>query len=127
MSNNFFTLKKLTGSKQKDLRSTFQKMAEMLKSTDVPGKFQFQIFKGEEAAFFHIDVSKKSVKLNAKKVQKPDFEIITNDETWLEIATGTLSPLRAFLQNKIRVRGDVGIGERFLKQFSGSGSKETSK
>jgi len=120
MITNFFTLKKLTGSKQKDVESTFQKMVDILKSTDVHGKFQFQILQGEEPAFFLFDATKKSAKLNMKKVAKPDFEIITSKETWLEIASGTLSPIRAFLQNKMRVRGDVEIGERFLKQFSGS-------
>ena len=41
---------------------------------------------------------KTAAKLNLKKADKPDFEIITTEETWLQIANGVLSPLRAFLQ-----------------------------
>ena len=120
MLNNCFTLKGLIDSKRKDTGSTFKKMAEMLKATDVPGKFQFQILKGEEPSFFHIEAGKKSAKLKASRAEKADFEIITSEETWLEIASGSLAPLRAFLQNKMRIRGNVEIGQRFLKQFSGS-------
>jgi len=125
MENSYFTLKKLGGSKYKNPKSALQKMTRLLKSTDEPGRFQFQIVKGEKVSVFHIAMEGKSGKLYDKKTDHPTFEIITNEETWLSIASGSLSPLKAFLQDKMRVRGNVESGQRFLKQFAGS--EKTSK
>ena len=125
MSNSYFTLKKLGGSKFKNPKSSLQKMTNLLKSTSEPGRFQFQILKGEKASVFHIEVEGKSSKLYDEKTDRPTFEIITSEETWLEIAGGKLSPLKAFVQNKMRVRGNVEAGQRFLLQFAGPG--KTSK
>lgn len=120
MQSNYFTLKKLTGPQQNTAESTFKKMEAALQSGEIAGKFQFQILKGDEPSFFYFDARKTGAKLNLKKADKPDFEIITTEETWLQIANGVLSPLRAFLENKMRVRGKVELGEMFLKQFSKS-------
>ena len=118
MVSNYFTLKGLTDASVSDAHSTFKKMTALLNSPEVKGKFQFQILKGETVTFFHIDAGKNTAKLNARKADVADFEIITSEETWLTIASGTLSPLRAFLENKMRIRGNIEIGERFLQQFS---------
>ena len=125
MSTSFFTLKKLGGSKFKNPRSALQKMTALLRSTDENGRFQFQIIKGQKTSVFHIEVDGKAGKLYDEKTDRPTFEMITNEETWLEIASGKLSPLKAFMLDKIRVRGDVEAGQRFLKQFAGP--EKTSK
>jgi len=125
MSTSYFTLKKLGGSKFKNPKSSLQKMSKLLRSADEPGRFQFQFLKGEKASVFHIEVEGKSNKLYDEKTDRPTFEIITSEETWLEIAGGKLSPLKAFMQNRMRVRGNVEAGQRFLKQFAGP--EKTSK
>lgn len=119
MSTSYFTLKKLGGSKYKTPGSSLQKMTALLKSTNENGSFQFQIAKGKKNSVFHIEVKGKTAKLYNEKTDHPTFEMITGEETWLEMVSGKLSPLKAFLLNKIRVRGDVEAGQRFLKQFAG--------
>ena len=118
MAESYFTLKKLAGSKHKSPKTAFQKMAKLIRSSQEPGRFQFQIVKGGKASFFHIAVEGKQRQLFDTKTDRPTFELITSEETWLQIVNGKLSPLKAFLQNQMRVRGDIEAGQNFLKQFA---------
>ena len=43
---------------------------------------------------------------------RPDFEIITKEEVWWQIAEGSLAPVRAFYENKMGLRGNILLGER---------------
>jgi hypothetical protein len=41
--------------------------------------------------------------------KKPNLEIIASEDVMLDILSGELSPLDAFGQGKLRVRGDLGL------------------
>jgi putative sterol carrier protein len=121
--NAYFTLRKLTGPSGNDVSTTFNRMAELLKGTEDEGKFQFQITTDDKPSYYVVEVNKKTSLVKTVKNDKPDFEIITDADTWWQIADGALSPLRAFLEHKIRVRGNLPLGKKILMSLSSPKTK----
>lgn len=123
--NSYVTLRKLTEPTEKEreptdreLDATFQRMAELLEGADEEVRVQFQIFSGEKQLLWYLEPVEQVYQVRAERVDHPEFEIITKSETWWQIAQGSLSPLRAFIQGKMRVRGNIELGKRLLKQLA---------
>ena len=115
---NYVTLQRLSAPTTSDLGKTFDRAAEILTRSKEEATIQFRLV-GETPTCWTISLGGKGAKAVADKpVTKPDFEIITSTETWAQIADGALAPLRAFTQGKMRVRGDIELGEKLLKRLS---------
>jgi putative sterol carrier protein len=41
--------------------------------------------------------------------QSPNTTLIASTEDWMNIATGKLNPMAAFMQQKLKVKGDMGM------------------
>jgi len=118
--NTYFTLQKLSSPTASDLGKTFARAAALIGKTKEEATIQFRLL-GEAENCWTISLSAKGAKAAANKpVKNPDFELITRAETWAKIADGTLAPLRAFTQGKMRVRGDIEFGEEILKRLAKS-------
>jgi putative sterol carrier protein len=99
-------------------------MAESLTGSEEDARIQFRILEGTQELSWHLDLTSKGCQVRAERIFRPDFEIITKAETWKQIALGSLSPLRAFIQGKMRVRGNIELGKRFLQRLASSSDKE---
>lgn len=117
----FVKFKNLTRS-NRDLDGTFQQMGKLLEKCHLKAKLQFRIIDGEEAQYFSLDVSNNNSKVQNKAVEKFDFEVITTEDTWWQIASGTLAPLQALGNGQLRFRGDIAIGQRVMRHLAGAGS-----
>ena len=120
MADTYFTLRKLTAPTQKHLGKTFQRMAELLQESgaDESARLQFRILSGEKQSFWTVARARARWQVGEKEIKRPDLELITDAETWRAIADGKLSPFRAFLQGKMRVRGDIDLGKRVLGRIA---------
>jgi hypothetical protein len=74
---------------------------------------------GDESRFWSIIAGEDSAR--AERVGRPDLEIVTTAETWRRLTDGSYSPLDAFLDGKLRVRGDVDFGKRVLRHLGEPG------
>jgi putative sterol carrier protein len=127
MVDAYFSLHKLTGPTQKSLGETFHRMAELLhaNAADESGRLQFRILDGEKQSVWTLASVRKRWQVGEEEMEKPDFEIITDAETWWQVADGKLSPFRAFLQGKMRVLGNIELGKRVLGRISAAASAPT--
>jgi putative sterol carrier protein len=41
--------------------------------------------------------------------QNPNTTLIASTDDWMNIATGKLNPVQAFMQQKLKVKGDMGL------------------
>jgi putative sterol carrier protein len=117
----YFTLKELADPEQRDLGRVFQRMADRSSGSGDhrTRRAQFRIVAGDGGwSCWSLEVGPAAASLRPERVELPDFEIITDADTWWRIAAGELAPLRAFFQGKLRVLGDVSFGESFLRQFA---------
>jgi putative sterol carrier protein len=93
-------------------------MAELLQGFDERARIQFRIIRDEKQLCRYLDISENGCQLHVKETDRPDFEIIAKEEVWWQIAEGSLAPLRAFFENKMRIRGNIQLGERFLMRLA---------
>lgn len=122
-SAKYVTVRSLLGRKKGDVGETFERLAEMLKQSADNGSIQFRIVDKDQPRHWNLRLDAQGCSVRAEKVNKPDLEIITQAETWLQIAGGKLSPLIAFARRKMRIRGDEKLGKRLLKQLASSEGK----
>jgi len=118
--SSYVKLRSLTERREQDLGGTFQRMAEYLGKTGEHALLQIRILSGEKHLYWSIELDENGTKVRNEKVDHPDFEVVTREETWWQIAEGTLSPLDAFTQNKMKVRGDAHLGKRILSRLAAS-------
>lgn len=118
--NSYFTLRPLANSIETDLDTTFQRMAEFLTEPEETARIQFRILEGMQESCWYLDLTSKGCQMHAERIAHPDFEIITKAETWKQIAGGSLAPLRAFTQGKMRVRGNIDLGKRVFQRLASS-------
>ena len=93
-------------------------MAELLQGFNERARIQLRIISGEKQLCWYLDLSENACQLHVKETDRPDFEIIAKEEFWWQIAEGSLAPLRAFFENKMRMRGDIRLGERILMRLA---------
>lgn len=120
---SYMKTRDLSGGGKRDLRGVMGQIAKQL------GKFEdahFQVRVHGKAGWTTGAVRLRAAgsEADAELVNLPDLEIITDEKTWSEISKGAYSPLKAFLDGKLRVRGNADLGRRILKKL-GSGAGET--
>jgi putative sterol carrier protein len=119
----YVTVRSLLGRKKGDVGETFERLAELLKESADNGSIQFRIVDKDQPRYWNLRLEAQGCSVHFDKVNKPDLEIITMAETWLQIAGGKLSPLIAFARGKMRIRGDEKLGKRLLKQLASTEGK----
>ena len=122
-SAKYVTIRSLLGRKKADVEGTFERLSEMLKQSADNGSIQFRIVDKDQPRYWNLRLDAQGCSVHVDRVNKPDLEIITTAETWLQIAGGKLSPLIAFARRKMRIRGDEKLGKRLLKQLASSEGK----
>lgn len=116
----YATLRPLAPEGVKDVRKGFQKMLSSLRRFDGEGRIQFRILgRRPERWLLELYPGRRTVK--KAEAKDPDFELLTRKETWNAIASGRLSPAEAYLQGKLRVRGNVEFGRRVFQRLAAPG------
>ncbi len=54
-------------------------------------------------------IANGAVTASAGPAQSPNTTFIASTEDWMNIATGKLNPVTAFMQQKLKVKGDMGL------------------
>ena len=115
----FATLRPLVGPRQ-DVGGSFKRMSERLRRSGVRGRLLFRIV-GAKPGHWLLDLSRGEFAASKSRAEAADFELLTQQDTWNAIVSGKLSPAEAFLQGKMRVRGDIGLGKRALERLARPG------
>jgi hypothetical protein len=94
-------------------------VAERLGDFEPGGVVQVRLVDGGEGAVWSIVAGGGDAR--AGEAARPDLEIVTTEPTWGRLAEGSYSPLQAFLDGSLRVRGDVALGKRMLRHLGEPG------
>jgi putative sterol carrier protein len=122
-SREFAVIKDLTGSGRNDLPKTFERLAELLGESGIRGSLQVQVLEdeaGKKKSYVNVKLGTGQPQSSTRALAKPNVELITRPETWMEIAGGRLAPIEAFLQGRMRVRGNTMLALKMLKHVAGS-------
>ncbi len=119
LSHYSFRLRNVTqDSPEEGLDGSFRRMAQALATYETPITFQVQLLDGETSQSWCLELTPNGSTVQAEKRDHPDFELMTHVHTWREIIAGSLAPFEAFVQGQMRVRGDVKLGRRLLRQIA---------
>jgi hypothetical protein len=108
------TAKPLIERQSHDLETLFRTMGERLAACGEKGRLQFRIYDKSGNTNWVISLGDGSPKLETSRVDHPHLEVLTQKETMLQMAEGSLTPTVAFYRGQMRVRGDVELGKRLL-------------
>jgi putative sterol carrier protein len=121
----FMTITPLIEGSSNDLEAVARKMGDKLAQSSEKGELQACIYDEEgKTTHYVLKVGNGKSQLQTSKSAKPDFEIVTQKETALQIAKGRLSPLTAFYQGQMRIRGDIELGKRLLARLGSPGGRK---
>ena len=75
------------------------------KSADLNATYQFDL-SGES---WTLQIANGAPTLTQGPAQSPNTTLIASTDDWMSIATGKLNPVTAFMQQKLKVKGDMGL------------------
>jgi putative sterol carrier protein len=116
----FAALKDLTAGDTADLAKTFQNLASMLEDAGFDVAIEYQIGDGEHYQAFSVRVSEGKSAVSDAVLADARLRVFMSEQTWREMASGTLAPADAFCDGKLRVQGDTKLGVMMLKHLAGT-------
>ena len=107
----------LLGRDPKDLAAGFKRMADLLGKSRRSALIRFTIGEGKAPRSWCLALTPEKCNVSEEKVERTDLEVLTSKKVWSQVASGKLSPLEAFGQGKLRVRGDIGIARLLARRL----------
>lgn len=86
------------------------------KLTGVNTMIQFRVT-GEEPGDWIIQISGGKCNVNPGTTPNPALTIIIDTQVFKDLSTGSLNPMAAFMQGKIRLSGDMSLAMRIANLF----------
>jgi putative sterol carrier protein len=110
-------LPRLMGADSRELDTTFDRLSQVVGNSEEPLAIRIRIVDGERDRSWLLYADSAGCRVTAEPEQAPDLEAIMSSETWVLIASGTLSPLEAFSRGRMRARGDLRTARRLVRQL----------
>ena len=103
-----------------DLSRSIRRFGEIIgTSQKQPVSLGFHII-GVAARYWRLQIGPQGPKVSEEapddaNTPRPDIEVITSEQTWRNIAEGTLSPMSAMIAGQLRFRGDVALARHVVQ------------
>jgi putative sterol carrier protein len=87
------------------------------RATVVDKTIQFN-FSGRETGTWNMRVHDGTMDYAQGPAQSPNATISADSDDWLNILSGALNPVSAFMGGKLKVEGDMGLAMQFQNWFA---------
>lgn len=99
-----------------DLDASFARLSGLLGAIDESLVVAFHITDDVHGRSWLVDVGPPGCQVTSVTTRpRADVEAILDAETWGLLASGGMSPLQAFGQGRMRVRGEIKLARRFVQ------------
>ena len=104
-----------------DLESTVRRMSEQLGAAGERGTLRLAMGDNDGNAPREVwDIALvEGTARSGEHAGGGDVEVLTAPATFAQFADGSYSPVQAFLDGKLRIRGDVDVAKRLLRHLAG--------
>ena len=86
------------------------------KAEGVDAIFQF-VLTGDNGGAYWIKVADKQAEVHEGQNENPTMTITSAAEDYLALVNGDLNPMMAFMQGKVKVKGDMGLALKLQAIF----------
>ena len=107
-----------------DITGSFERIAESLSATRASRTIQFSIAYADDNRTWCVASAPDGCHVTEAVTEQPDLEILTDEDTWVQLVKGRISPIEAFGLGRMRVRGDITVARllaRRLTKIEGGG------
>lgn len=109
----------MSSDKATSIQEVFEAIPEQFNpdaAVGVDAVFQFDI-SGDKGGKYWIKVADQQVEVQEGEVENPTLTIVSNDEDYLNMVNGEISPMSAFMQGKVKVKGNMGLAMKLQSMF----------
>lgn len=111
-------------ARTKDISEAMQAAGKLLGRGKDVGRLQVNVVGGRRKGQFTFDVLNGDCKVTEGVGERPDLEVVVPEDTLVDIANGTLSPVDAYLAGRMEITGDIEFGKRQYAKLLERGSVE---
>jgi putative sterol carrier protein len=72
---------------------------------------------GEQAGKYWLKVHDGTAETGKGEVESPNLTLTADARDWINISFGQLDPTAAFMQGKLKIKGDMGLALKFQTLF----------
>src|SRR5437588_11458893 len=103
-----------------EIEVSLHRLAELLSSFDGSGSINFHYVAADRTYAWQVLLEPNRARVAQGAAEGAALELIIRPSTWLEIASGSLSPLLAFGSGRMRIRGDINLAKSLLRHVATS-------
>ena len=124
---DFVKLRKLTEKDGEPAEAILQRAATQLKGLAEKANVELRVLpangRGPKVSHFLQLTPAGATLLPSAPPGMPTLVTIATPDVFRSIAAGTYSPLQAYLDGKLKVHGNVGVGQQMIQRLAGSGTQ----
>jgi len=107
----------LLGEKRTAIGGSFKQIAAALSKSKRTGAIQFTINDGRKVRQWCLAMTPSGCEVTETATERPDLEIVTDAQSWADIASGKLAVLEAFGLGKVRVCGSIELARVLARRL----------
>jgi putative sterol carrier protein len=122
MMGTYALVRSLTDGPEIDVDSTMERLASALGDAGETGSMGLSIGGDDESSersVWTLSLDQTTAQRGGNGSLASDVTLLTAPETFHRMATGSYSPVQAFLDGRLRVRGDIDLAKRILRHLAG--------
>jgi putative sterol carrier protein len=107
-----------------EIKESVEAAAKLLGRGKDVGRLQLRLVGEGRPTSYTFDVLAGECRVAASEAEEPDLDLVVSQDTWLEIANGSLSPVDAYLTGRMEIAGDIEFAKRQYAKVMTRGSVE---
>jgi hypothetical protein len=124
-AKSYVKLRKLTTKDGEPIEDILHRAAEQMGGLAEKATIQLRLIRVDETAtksVYSIQLTPAGGFLQTESFTKPTLVVITTSRTFRQMAEGSYSPVQAYVDGRLHLQGDVGLGKRVILHLAGSGT-----
>lgn len=115
-------LPSLLRPRESDLGRSFEQLGKRARNPGIHAWVQFDVLEDDEGGksvvrSWSLKLDEETCEVHAGPTGRPDLQVLIHEALWWKLADGSLTPLQAFGQGGMRLRGDVSVARSLLRSL----------